>query len=384
MNRTIAVVMAALIAVLAAIGLLTGANDGDQETAEGGSEPSVAAVARRVERIRELRFDRLPPVRQVTKAQARTEGLREFDRDVSPREVAAEERLLKLLDLLPQDAKLRELAAETLSSEVGGFYDPRTGRLSIVGETPSGLLGEITLAHELTHALEDQRFGLDLPTPTGFNRDRAAARSALHEGTATIAMVDYAVLKQAGTSDVPASLRAQALGALDEAAVPPSSGLPRYVREGLVFPYAAGARLVNRIQGRGWAAVDRAIEEDPPVSTEQIMHPGKYLAGERPVRVRVEAPPGVRVVKRGDFGEFDTEQLLRDANGRALARRAAAGWGGGGFALWRSGVALRWVWDNARDASEFERALRAAARRLGGARVNSRNGGVELFVAPRG
>ena len=99
-------------------------------------------------------------------------------------------------------------------------------------------------------------------------------------------MVDYAVLKQTGTANVPASLRAQALKALDKAAVPASSGLPRYVREGLVFPYAAGARLVNRIQGRGgWAAVDRAFGAGGPVSTEQVMHPAKYDAHERPVRV---------------------------------------------------------------------------------------------------
>ena len=240
--------------------------------------------------MRQLRFDHLPRVRHVTGAQARAYGLRELDRETTPREVAAEERLLKLLELLPPRASLRELIGKTLSSEVGGFYDPRSGTLSVVGEGGSGLLGEITLAHELTHALEDQRFGLHLAAGSGFQRDRSAAASALHEGTATIVMVDYAVLKQAGTVNVPASLRGQALKALDDAAVPASSGLPRYVREGLVFPYAAGARLINRIQGRGgWAAVDRAFGEDAPVSTEQFMHPAKNEARERPVRIRVGA-----------------------------------------------------------------------------------------------
>jgi len=381
-----AVVLTALIAALAGIGLVTGENDSNEGQASSG--PSIATIARRVERVRQLRFDHLPRVRRVTAAQARAYGLRELDRETTAREVAAEERLLKRLELLPPRASLRELIGRTLSSEVGGYYDPRSGTLSLVGDGGSGLPGEITLAHELTHALEDQRFGLQVAPGTGFQRDRASSESALHEGTATIVMVDYAVRKQAGTANVPASVRAQALKALDDAAVPASSGLPRYVREGLVFPYAAGARLVNRIQSRGgWAAVERAFGEDAPVSTEQFMHPAKYEARERPVRVRVGAPRGARLVEQGDFGEFDTEQLLRAANGRARSAGAAAGWGGGGFALWRRGarygVTLRWTLDSARDAREFARAARRTAGRLGGATVNSSGKGVELRLAPR-
>jgi hypothetical protein len=153
--------------------------------------------------------------------------------------------------------------------------------------------------------------------------------------------------------------------------VPASSGLPRYLREGLVFPYAAGARLVNAIQDRGgWAAVDRAFQEEAPVSSEQVMHPAKYFAHERPERIRVPAPRGSELVGQGDFGEFDTEQLLLNGNRRPLAEAAAAGWGGGGYALWRRGdrygVTLRWTWDSARDAAEFARALKRTARRLGG------------------
>jgi hypothetical protein len=382
-------VIAALVAILAVIGLLTGSEGSNQEGSADGSAPSIGSIARRVERVRELHFEHLPHVRRVSGEQARADGLRELDREVPLREVAAEERLLKLLRLLPFDASLRELLGKTLSSEVGGYYVPRTGTLSVVGAgAQGGLLGEITLAHELTHALEDQHFGLESPPPTGFHRDRSTAESALHEGTATIAMVDYAVLKEVGTAHVPASLRAQALKALDKAAVPTSSGLPRYLREGLVFPYAAGARLVNRIQGRGgWAAVDRAFETGGPVSTEQVMHPAKYDAHDRPIRVVVAAPRGAQLVEQGDFGEFDTEQMLRAANGRARSARAAAGWGGGGFALWRSGgrygLELRWVWDSARDAREFGAALRVSARRLGRASVNNSNKRVELALSPR-
>ena len=385
MNGTIAAVIAGLVAILAVVGFLTGDDDGSPD-APG---PSIAAIARRVERVRELRFDHLPRVRHVSGAQARADGLRELDREIPRPKVAAEERLLTLLGLLPPRSSLRELFGKTLSSEVGGYYLPRTGTLSVVGSGgQAGLLGEITLAHELTHALEDQHFDLGSGAATGFQRDRSMADSALHEGTATIAMVDYAVLKATGRNDIPAVVRAQALKALDKAAVPASSGLPRYVRESLVFPYAAGARLVNRIESRGgWAAVNRAFGAQAPQSSEQLMHPAKYDARERPVRVVVAPPPGTRLVERGDFGEFDTEQLLRAANGRRRSIPAAAGWGGGGFALWRTGgrygLTLLWRWDSARDAGEFERALRRTARRLGRATVYGSDEEVGLKLAPR-
>ena len=225
--------------------------------------------------------------------------------------------------------------------------------------------------------------------------------TALREGTATVAMVDYLVLKEAGTTDVPAGLRARALKALDNAAVPESSGLPRYVRESLVFPYAAGARLVDRIQGRGgWGAVNRAFGPDAPESSEQVMHPAKYDSRERPVRVRIPALGGVlgagaRPMEEGAFGEFDTEQLLRAANGRERSAPAAAGWGGAGFALWRLSdgpceepcreryaLVLRWAWDSDGDAREFDRAARRTARALGEASVTRRGRTVALALAP--
>jgi hypothetical protein len=333
-------------------------------------------------------------VRRVTGEEARADGLRQLDREVPVAERRAEERLLKLLGLLPPDADLRELLGTALRDQVGGYYSPEDGTLAIVGDSGLGGLDDrITLAHELTHALEDQHFGIESEGSTGFRRDRAVAEAALREGTATVVMVDYVILDQAGTTDVPAKVRGEALSSIEEVAIPASSGLPRYVREGLVFPYAAGAQLANRIEGRGgWDAVDRTFRRDAPVSSEQVMHPEKYDARERPVRVRVTGvagalPAGARAVEQGDFGEFDTEQLLREANGRKRSRQAAAGWGGGAFAMWRLPgdrwiMVLRWVWDSERDAREFERAARRTAGALGGASARSGRA-TALALAPR-
>jgi hypothetical protein len=401
-NPVLAAVAAALVVALAAAGVLAG----EEEEAEPAPQRSrgssldqvtgrVAEVARGVERVRELEFERLPPVSLVSAEEAARAGIGELDHYVPPRRQRIEERLLAMLGLLPPDARLRELVGDALTEEVAGYYIPRTGTLALVrGVGLEGLIGEVTLAHELTHALEDQQFGIEPHGASGFLRDRAVADAAVREGSATLAMVEYVAVTQGGVDELPEEVRREVLAQLGEVALPASSGLPRYVREGLVFPYAAGAGFVNRIQGAGgWGAVDRAFEEVPPLSSEQIMHPRKYEAGERPVRVglggyRAALPEGARRVARGDLGEFDTAQFLRDANGRRRSEEAAAGWGGSTFELWRLAgggdvLVMGWAWDTARDAAEFSAAARRSVAGLATpAAVNGSNDEVVTVLAP--
>jgi hypothetical protein len=409
-NGVLVAVAVALLAAFAAVGILTGDEEAEQAGgargasleqaggARGASLEQVAErleeVARDVERARELEFDRLPRVRLVSLDESIRDSLRELDHYISRRRQRIEERLLVMLGLLPPGTRLRELVGKALGEEVAGYYIPRTETMALVrGAALGGLFAEVTLAHELTHALEDQHFGLEVESNL-FLRDRGLAHTALHEGSATVVMVDYVAMTQGLGEDLPAGLRRSVLEELEGAALPVSSGLPRYVRESLVFPYVAGGRFVARVQARGgWGAVDRAFGEDGPVSTEQVMHPEKYEAGERPVRVRLrghraELPEGARVVARGDVGEFDTAQILRDANGRRRSEEAAEGWGGSAFELWRlpageDVLVMAWAWDTPRDAAEFAAAARSSVERLGGAgAVNDSSRGVAVVLAP--
>jgi hypothetical protein len=400
MNAVLVAVVAALVVALGAIGALAGEGDQGEPAARHSGAPSVERltervdeVARGVERVRELEFDRVPPVRLVGAEEATRDGLAELDRQVPRSRQRIEERLLVMLGLLPPDVRVRGLLAKALTEQVAGYYSPRTGKMALVrGAGLDGFVAEVALAHELTHALEDQHFDIEPHGASGFLHDRQVADAALREGSATIAMIEYVALTQAGVQDLPRALRQRLLEELDQLALPASSGLPRYVSEGLVFPYVAGAVFVSRLQDRsGWAAVDRAFEEDIPVSSEQIMHPRKYEAGEGPVRVRLRGvaaalPGGARVVARGDLGEFDTEQFLRDANGRRRSEEAAAGWGGSAFELWLlpNGddlLAMAWAWDSPRDAREFAAAAELSVDRLGGAgAVNDSNEGVVTVV----
>lgn len=387
-NRTVFVVIALLGVALAGGWLLAGADsssDAERDASSGGGRaaggratgeplPPVLRIARRVERIRELRFSTPPVPRRITGAQVRREALAQLDATYPRARRAADEEVLELLGLLAPGSDLRQIAASVYGEQVAGFYDPRRKRLAIVqGASGGAALQEITLAHELTHALEDQHFGLKDDEALGV-QDATTAYSALVEGTATVVMNEYARRTLRPTDALVELASALAGGA--------STGLPPYVEASLLFPYTAGSRFAAALHRTGgWRLVDATFAR-PPASTEQVLHPERYLRPDPPQRVTFEAGPVLgaswRRALAGQFGEFDTAQLLRRGDARS-ADAAAAGWGGGRYELWRSGslpdggcaapcrrrdaLVVGWRWDTARDARQATRALEAYAQR---------------------
>ena len=364
-----------MIAALFGVGVVTGGGD-EEESPAPAPGPDVARVAERLERVRELRFKRLPPVRTISAEGAREEGLAALDEEYPPERRAADERVLTLLGLLPADADVRELAGTIFGEEVAGFYDDRTKQMTIVEGSSTGREGEVTLAHELTHALEDQHFELD---PESGLDDERSARLALIEGTATVAMLDYTARYLTPGSVGRDELLSQiALVDLLET----SSDLPPYMQRSLVFPYARGARFVDAIGT--WKGANQALRGEGPASTEQVIHPEKYRSGEGPLPVRAGPSPGSGWKRSADgtVGEFDTGELIRSSDSAVRAARAAAGWGGGHYVMWQRGeeaaLVLRWRWDTPRDAAEFVSALpRYIEETLGG-----RPAGPGLWRAP--
>ena len=355
-----------MIAALFGVGVLTGGED-----EESAPEPTldVGRVANRLERIRDLEFKQLPPVRTVTPEETRKEALAILDEEYPPERRAADEKVLALLGLLPQGSDLRELAGTVFGEEVAGFYDDSKKEMALVEGADTGPTGEITLAHELTHALEDQHF--DLVSGAGLD-DQRTARLALVEGTATVAMLDYSARHLTGG----VAGRRQLLSQLAFVELLESdSGLPPYVQRSLLFPYSAGARFVDAIGT--WGPANRALRGSGPVSTEQVLHPDKYRAGEAPLPVSSTGAPGPawERVAHGTIGEFDTGELVRTSDSAVRARRAAEGWGGGRYDLWQKGdrsvLALAWRWDTRRDAAEFAAAMpRYVEQTLGNSRVD--------------
>src|SRR3954465_8908650 len=314
--------------VLLAILLVAGfAFDSDDTAApkQAKTEPAtpIATIERRVEQIRDLRFRSLPRPQTVRPAQAKRDGLEDLDRTYTAARRHADEEVLKLLGLLKPGVDLRKVSGTVFGQGVAGYYDPRTKHLRVVSgaQTTNRFLYEITLAHELTHALEDQRFKLDLESSS--SDDAGLATLALVEGSATAVMFTYG--EQHFTSE-------QTLGGLFSSLGQDTGALPPFIEAQLVFPYVAGQEFVKRLYAAGgWGVVDAAYRFRPPASSEQIMHPDKYLAVELPDKVRLQASPGAgwhRVVG-GTWGEWATGQLV--------SNEAATGWGGDRYELWQRG-----------------------------------------------
>jgi hypothetical protein len=322
----------------------------------------------------------------VTPAHAARAGLADLDRSYPVARRHADEAMLELLRAVPPGTDLRREYGLEFRDQVGGYYDPRTKGLAVVdGPAGGGALREVVLAHELNHALEDQRFGLGEGGAQPAIDDCGLANTALVEGTATSVMYAYAQ-RFLDSAD--------ALGDLLSAALQTGTGaqLPRYLEDSLTWPYEGGLAFVNRLYARlhGWALVNYVLRRRRPATTEQVLHPDKYLTDERPLPVPAPAGPGAgwKAVDGGTLGEFDTRELLRIANAPG-ADEAAAGWGGGRYALWQHGgshaLVLSWRWDTPGDARQAATALtayRTFAARRGPVALAARGDATALGFAP--
>jgi predicted small lipoprotein YifL len=339
-----------------------------------------AAIEEQVRAIRGLE-EKAPVQPKVLDEAALSAYVKEqFRKDNPEALVKANERMLKVLGLLPADASLEDLYISLLSGVVAGLYNPRDKTLYVVSR--SGGLGpteKTTFAHEYTHALQDQNFGLaglELDAPG--KGDQGMARLALVEGDATLLMTLWQIdhLSQAELI--------QLLGeSLDPAVTGPLEKMPAVLRESLMFSYTGGLNFAQRLQsGGGWAAVDAAFGK-PPASTEQILHPEKYDSGEAPTVVDLPNDLAARMGAgwslglEDTLGEFQLRLWLANAAGgvatdQANATKAAAGWGGDRVAVLdgpggSTAVVIRAEWDTASDAAEFAAQAKLVVPSLSGA-----------------
>ena len=249
-------------------------------------QAEVAAVEAQVPPLRQLQPLRAVPTRFLDPAQLRQELEAQLDAPGAAAERTAEQDVLVRLGLASPGLDLRALSLATLTSQVLGFYDPATRSMSIVDRSGQfGLVGRFTVAHEYTHALQDQHFdfarlGVDATFPT----DRALALRSLVEGDATL-LGGLWMQAHLSLADLP-EIGQLLVGALQP---PVPQGTPEIVSRELLSPYLDGLTFVSTLYGQGgWNAVDAAYGR-PPVSMAEILYPERYLAGWTPAAVNVPA-----------------------------------------------------------------------------------------------
>lgn len=355
-------------------------------------------VTRQVEALRGWTFKQ-PIKKQLTSpAEVRQYLEQQAARSLSGERGPRVQALLRTIGLIPPTMELKTTWLTLLESQVAGFYDPDTKTMHLVSR--DGLppfIERITLAHELTHALDDQYVDLQGFTKARENKseDLDLTTESVVEGSATALMVQYAARAMLSGAADPKAL--QAYGEQEASRNKAFLDAPRYFTA-MLASYLCGMQFLARGQLLSLllAADDRAIgdalvaaRKDPPDSTEQILHPEKYwdpAKRDRPVVIddaaaeKWLAKPGRWIVGMDTIGEMLTAILtsppgtsvnLQNLQSDAWTNTAATGWGGDRFYLLASGgnaqaaraglkeVKGVWVtaWDTTRDRDEFLEAL---------------------------
>ncbi len=281
-------------------------------------------------------------------------------------------RVLATLGLIRPSTDLTRYTLNSFADNIGGFYVPWQNVLYVLGKEFGGIERQ-AYTHEYAHALVDQKYHVDqmgVYPLCQIEGQRCQAIRALLEGDATL-VTEQRFTKYATADDKKdlAKYQPQSQALPDVAASP-------FITRDVAFVYEQGAKFVKALYQRGgWATVNKALENLPD-STEQILHPEKYLAGEKPITVTavpLTATLGSpwKLMTSDALGEWRTYLMLSSGVDEAArlsdetAQQAAAGWGGDHYEVYlnpqtaQTFLAAQWTWDTPQDAAEFKQAMSA-------------------------
>ena len=336
----------------------------------GQSDTSFEAIKARMTQLRGLTPRQDVPQVALTPQEYRDRMVADMADTDSQKSVEDSRQLMVALGLLDPGVDLYQMMLDFRTGIVLGEYDPETKQLYVItGTDLTRPLERVTLAHEFTHALQDQYFDIQKMLPKDSdNSDRDLAISSLLEGDALISeqLYEIHVLTRAERQEKRRQEQ-QMSGQLN------MDRVPLVLVEETYFPYVYGPEFLAAILGRdtlrqaiesgtGYGPAVQRIFENPPKSSAQIIHPEKYRNNVAPVPVNfpdlaAALGPGWEQRRKDLLGEIDHRILIQQYVNRELGDRAADGWAGDAFALLRNGdqtaVVVRTVWDTPKDAEEW-------------------------------
>ena len=353
---------------------------------DGPYRTEVRRAIPQLEKATGLRFTAAPRLEERDRDEVREFLERQFAEQLTPLELAGTEAAYKRMGMIPDSMDLRSFLLDLLTEQVAGYYDPATRVLYVVkGAAPE--ITSVTVTHELVHALQHMHFPLDSTRGLKGDNDRQVAMQAMVEGQAVYEQLsimlggsDMGLALPGGWDNVREMIRS------GQASMPKFAAAPTLLQETLLFPYIAGAEFIRQFK----RARPGAVPYDPvPASTEQVLHPEKYLDSlpDLPTRVTLGAPRGADLVHEDNLGEFETRlflyEHLRDVGGAASG---AAGWDGDRYQLVQvaggSGIVWLSVWDDVLEAAEFrDRMERMVERRFRTARGAGGSGSARRWTA---
>jgi hypothetical protein len=327
------------------------------EPPTGPPPPEIAEVEREVELVRGLAFLHPVAAEPVSQEEIDRRLTDAFDQTYPVDFYARRTAAWRTIGVIPPDADIRSALNAFQQGQVVGFYNPQNGELVYIGDQNLDVTERFVLAHELTHALDDQHFDLkrlDRITTNCRDETLQAALGAV-EGNAQFSAGEVLVRFPTGTAELQALV----------GGVVAAGEVPEFIQELQGWPYTVGRAFIGEVSARGGTQfVDRALERFP-VSTEQIIHPDRWP---NDVPTAVDMPDLGSVLGKDwrdldvmEIGEAWLQIMLALRLSDEEAARAATGWDGGIYRAWTDGrgvgVGLRTVWDSNDDAREFQAAL---------------------------
>lgn len=361
-------------------------------------------------RIRGLPWKAYVPADLVTREQMRADFVSEIDKEYPPAKRARDLAILRRLGMLGPDEDHVALLLDVMQAAVGGYYDPQKKHLRIV----QGFAGEAqrpVILHELIHALEDQHVDLMARTkPFEDDSDRLFAEKCISEGSAEHARLLY---ERAHPDVAAAYAQAQNDPKMAGAQLKAMQKAPAFLFLATLMHYQNGPAFVGRaMHGGSYPERMAALYADPPVSQEQILHPGRWFTTARDYPQAVvrggdlaaTAGEGWSLLHQVPAGELDLSLMLDfflgPTKGKmnflnpgnmpfAAARKAAAGWDAGQTAyLSKEGLPLGvvdvWAFDTPADAWEAAELLAKAAEKAAGGAWSGGSGWVKEQAASGG
>ena len=347
---------------------LAGACRGEAPGTGTGNELAALVDSLRpaVEKATGLTFRSPPRSAMRSRDQVRGYLVRKLDEELPPARLSGIETAYRLFGLLPDTLGLRGLLLDLYTEQVAGYYDPDSATLfGVAGADRSQL--RLVLAHEMIHALQGQYLPLDSILEATDNNDRLTAAQAVLEGQATLSSLEVLAPGQdvANNPEFWELYRNQVRA--QQSSMPVFRRAPLILREALIFPYLQGAEFLH------WWRQSPLRDTVPygprmPVSTEQILHPDRYAAGDLPLGL--EFVRADTTLYEDVLGESEVRVILASLAGSDEVQTVMPlGWGDDRYRLYRTpdGPALVWyvAWDDARAAGRFLRSaagLRRASR----------------------
>lgn len=345
-----------------------------QATAPAVTIQQFIPIARRfVEQHRGLAFKSEVPVTLLDDTAFRQRLLDKTSSARTPsQQLAVVSKELKALHLIDQSVDLGSATDALLGAGVSGFYDPKSKSLVVRGVAATPYVRQV-LVHELTHAVQDQWFGIARPALDAANDEQAAAFQAVYEGDAVRIEDEYHNAMTAAEQRQ-ADQESQSQGG----GLP--AGTPQVLLELLSFPYVVGPEFVRTLSSIGGQARVDAAFTHPPTTTAELIDVQRYLSGGRP---RTVAAPKADAATFDDsvLGELGLLLLLERTPGVSSGQALRAGglWGGDRYAAWDkgSGACVRdsVLADSDADQPLLDQALAAYAAGVSGTTFTpSRNG----------